>query len=218
MDVDHPLPTSKEKEALARRYLSQFKLIRRDKPSAIIMTGIPGAGKTEYALELAARYSDVVLIDLDEMRSLFSGYSGAEAHRYQRAASQVLERVLDKVISNQYNFILDGTLQKYDIAKKNIERLLRQHSPYSQGVVIHYVIRDKATAWDFTQKREKVQNRRINRDTFEYACAHVAENVRTLKLVFGEKLQVDLIIKLDSEEKSYTDFNVSSDHHLLQSS
>lgn len=219
MDETYPLPTNYEKESLAKKYLDRFILKSYVKPAAIILAGIPGAGKTEYALDLVEQYAleneNILLIDLDTIRTLFPGYTGQNAHMYQRAASVVLERILDKAIHFRYSFILDGTLQKIDVARKNLRRLLDPHSVYAGGIEIHYVVRDAATAWEFTQKRELVERRKIHRETFDDACAMVMRNVRTLKDEFGGAIEVHLVVNPPNGQAPYTEQNISSTHPLL---
>ena len=185
------------------------------------MAGIPGAGKTEYAKDLADQYlkqnEQILLIDLDEIRALFPGYTGKDAHRYQNAASVVMERIIDKAIHLKYNFILDGTLQKLDVARKNLTRLLSPRHPYRGGIEIHYVIRDKTTAWEFTQKRERIERRKILKETFEEACNTVMGNVKSLKAEFGNDIEVHLIVKPPGNKEPYTIQNISESHPLLQS-
>lgn len=218
--VNFPIPTNKEKEKYARTYLDKFNLTPCSKPAAIIMAGIPGAGKTEYALELVEKYKKsgehILVIDLDEVRKLFPNYTGENAHNYQSAASTVVDRIVDITVNNRYNFILDGTLQNYDVAHKNISRLLLERYGYRGGISIHYVIRNKDIAWEFTQKREKVQHRKVDRPIFDEACKNVVINVKRIKEEFKDEVEVNLIIKPNDDNKSYTVLNISSDHPELQ--
>jgi len=87
------------------------------KPAFIVVSGLPGTGKTYLCARLAERLHFVVL-ESDALRKvLFSspGYSPEESARLFRALHQLIERLLKKGVS----LILDAT----NLSERNRERL-----------------------------------------------------------------------------------------------
>ena len=71
--------------------------------------------------------------------------------------SILVEKINDLALKQKQSFILDGTLSNFDKAKTNIEPSLKKRRP----IQILYVYQKPQLAWDFVQKREKVEGRRI---------------------------------------------------------
>src|SRR5690554_6342708 len=67
---------------------------------------------------------NVIRLDPDNLRCKFPGYNGANSYLFQRAISVIIERALDYAFQGKQSFLLDGTLSKLDIAKKNIQGCL----------------------------------------------------------------------------------------------
>ena len=87
------------------------------KPAFIVVSGLPGTGKTYFCAKLAERLHFVVL-ESDALRKmLFSspGYSPEESARLFRALHHLIEGLLKKGIS----LILDAT----NLSERNRERL-----------------------------------------------------------------------------------------------
>jgi len=86
-------------------------------PVSVFMAGSPGAGKTEASIALLAAVeaegTKTVRIDPDELRCRFEGYSGDNSWLFQPATSILVEKIHDRVLKNEQNFLLDGTLSNY---------------------------------------------------------------------------------------------------------
>lgn len=164
-------------------------------PTVLFMAGSPGAGKTEVTLELieslAQRGAQYVRIDGDEIRKMCPGYTGSNAHEFQSAASLGVEKLFDHIRTNRQNAIVDGTMAHLNAAKKNIERCVSKG--HQAGIV--YVYQDPMRAWEFTQKREILESRRIEKAVFIEAFINAPRNVNELKTIYGDKLKVFLVIK-----------------------
>lgn len=147
---------------LVYAYADPEKILPDRTPVSVFMAGSPGAGKTEFSKRLIEElFSDgrgrVVRIDPDEVRKLLPGYTGSNAHIFQGAVSVAVDKIHDHVLRHNQNFILDGTLSDFERAKHNIERSLEKQ----RTVFIFYIYQDPIIAWQFTQRRELKEGRRV---------------------------------------------------------
>lgn len=202
--------------AIASEFTCKVKYPPTQTPSSIFMAGSPGAGKTEVAKELERISYDVVgkpviRIDPDEFRAHFSNYNGSNSHLFQRAIIPIVERVLDKVLINRQEFILDGTLSNFDIAKKNISRSLDRE----RDVDIFYVFQEPEISWKFVLAREVIEGRRILPETFVDQFFSSRSCVNLLKQEFGDKISVNLVVKNYDQSVGNVLFGIQSiDEHI----
>ena len=103
----------------------------------------------------------VLRIDADEIRVICPGYTGTNAHLFQKAANKGVNLLYDHALHNNINCIMDSTFA-YGGASKNIERSLK----YSRRVEIWFVYQDPVRAWEFTKAREAREARRVSKDVF----------------------------------------------------
>ena len=182
-------------------------------PVAVFMCGSPGAGKTEASKAFLERIeaTNVLRIDPDELRSLFTDYKGDNSYLFQSAVSLIVERILDNTFKNNQSFLLDGTLSSLDVARKNISRALKK----GREVLILFVYQPPEQAWQFVKAREKDEGRGILPETFIeqfFGSQHV---VNELKNEFGGQIRVDLLIKaINGDLKAYRDNISAVEHHL----
>lgn len=163
-------------------------------PSIWFMAGSPGAGKTEVSKELVKRLEawhqhTVVRIDPDEVRGYLPGYTGGNAHLFQLAVTNIIHAVLGYLLKHGVSFILDGTFANERIAHENIKRAL---AAKNANVGIYYVHLDPIQAWNFTQKRELAEGRRITKDVFIRQYFAAREVVKNIKVRHGD--QVSLVV------------------------
>ena len=192
------------KKAIAKRLTDPTRFVAEANPVSVFMAGSPGAGKTEASIELLAKLAtigtDVLRIDPDELRSEFTGYSGDNSWLFQGAVSILVEKIHDMALDQKQSFLLDGTLSKYEIAKRNIERSLKK----DRTIQILYVYQEPMLAWRFVQARERAEGRLIKPVDFVeqyFAARHV---VNQLKIDFGTAIRVDLLLKNnDNSHRAY---------------
>lgn len=98
--------------------------------------------------------------------------------------------MFDHVLDKKLNAILDGTFA-YGRAMENIERSLNR----SRRVIIYYLFQDPAIAWKFTKIREETEGRRVSKEVFISSFLQAQENVNKAKECFGEKIELNIIIK-----------------------
>lgn len=164
-------------------------------PVSVFMAGSPGAGKTEFSRNLLfgleQRHGRILRIDGDEVRTVLPGYNGKNSHLFQGAVSLVVEKIHDLALSKKQNFILDGTLFKYEKAVDNIKRSLKR----ARLTTIFFVYQDPKIAWQFTQAREKKEGRNIPKQAFIEQFFGSRETVCRLRQEFKSDLFIYLIKK-----------------------
>lgn len=189
------------KKAIAKRLTDRLTYPPEEEPVSVFMAGSPGAGKTEASIALLEMFqANVLRIDPDELRSEFAEYTGGNAWLFQGAVSILVGKIIDLALERHQSFLLDGTLSKLEIARSNIDRALRK----GRIVQILYVYQDPLLAWGFVQAREASEGRRIMPEHFVEQYYAARDVVNQLKLEFGKKICVDLLIKnIDNSERSY---------------
>src|SRR3989344_2666315 len=114
------------KEEIARELTNLQKFPADSSPVSVFMAGSPGAGKTESSRRLIERFSGdghmVLRIDPDDLRSRLPGYSGKNSSLFQGATSIIADRMQDLAISQDQNYVFDGTLTNLERARGNIVR------------------------------------------------------------------------------------------------
>src|SRR3989344_3195494 len=160
-------------------------------PVSLFMAGSPGAGKTEVSKGLIKKFNDIpVRIDADEIRGFCPGYTGTNAHLFQKAANKGVNVLYDYALHNDINCIMDGTFA-YAGAAENIERSLQR----KRRVEIWFVYQDPVRAWEFTKAREAQESRRVLRETFIRAFFESRDNARAVKERFGPSVELNILIK-----------------------
>lgn len=180
-------------------------------PMTMFMAGSPGAGKTEYSKSFISiiqeKYPNekIVRIDADDIRDMLPGYRGNNSHLFQSACNLAVEKLFDHVLKHNQNCVLDGTLSSLEVAKRNIDRSIKR----KRSVGIVYIYLDPIIAWDFTKKREKVEGRAISKEVFIHDFFKARENVDKLKEMYGNMLELIVVIKKDTSHKFKSYFNPS---------
>ena len=192
------------KKAIAKQLTDAARFVAEENPVSVFMAGSPGAGKTEASIELIATLgsngAEVLRIDPDELRSELPGYTGDNSWLFQGAVSILVEKIHDLALDQKQSFLLDGTLSKFDIAKRNIERSLKR----GRIVQILYVYQEPMLAWDFVRAREQVEGRQIKPEDFIEQYFAARDVVNQLKKEFGTAIRVDLLLKNnDNSHRAY---------------
>jgi predicted ABC-type ATPase len=200
------------KKSIAKRLTDPTVYAPEKDPVSVFMAGSPGAGKTEASIELIAKIgTPVVRIDPDELRREFSAYNGENAYLFQKAVSVLVDRIHDKALDQSQSFLLDGTLSRYDLARKNIERSLSR----KRTVQILYVYQEPRLAWEFVQAREAAEGRRILPAIFIEQYFAAREVVNRLKRELGKDINVDLLLKNNDNSQRFYRAGVDQiDNHI----
>ena len=176
---------------IAADFLADFSF--SEIPASTFMAGSPGAGKTEFSKRFVQGAGYVARIDTDELRDHFAvcGYDGANSHLFQKAATRLVRAIHDLALKRKISFLLDGTFANEDIARQNIERSLKR----GRDVFVMFIYQSPQIAWDFVQRREEVEGRRVFADKFaQKFCASYAV-VNKMKAEFGDKITLSMVIK-----------------------
>lgn len=201
------------KKVISKRLTDPSIYLANKDPVSVLMAGSPGAGKTEASMELLKKIGDptVLRIDPDELRSEFPAYTGTNAWLFQKAVSVLVDRIHDSALMQSQNFLLDGTLSNYEVARRNIARSLKR----GRTVQILYVYQEPRLAWEFVQARERVEGRRIELAHFINQYFAAREVVNRVKKDFGKAIFVDLLLKNnDNSQRSYKAGVDQIDNHI----
>lgn len=189
MTEDYSLQYAKENKKVLISSITDGKEKEEEK-TAIFMAGSPGAGKTEAAQTLTALNSNLCVIDADKFRELFPGYVGNNSDEFQRGSALLVDAALDLVLKKGYSFILDGTFATFKV-NQNIERALKKN----YNVLVYYVYQNPFIAWDFTKKREEIEDRFVPKERFINAFFQSRKNLMRVKKQFQEKVTINILVK-----------------------
>lgn len=183
------------KKRLAREFVRNTNFSRSEHPVGIITAGLPGAGKTEFTQELLKQIDTKPLrIDMDEIATHIEGYRPEIADKFRAGASAIMNRIYDEVLKAGIDFILDGTFAGTP-AISNVERALT----HGYTLKVYYIYQDPQIAWNFTQAREKIEHRSIDKAGFIDTYARIYSNLKSLQK-FQDKISISVIVK-DKDNK-----------------
>ncbi len=198
----------KEKRALIKKFADLEKFPPNEKPFSFFMAGSPGAGKTEFSkrlIEIMAPIS-IVRIDADEIREFIPQYNGKNSDIVQGAASIGVDNLNYYTLKHKQNSIMDGTFANYSVARRNVINCLNK----KRQISVFYIYQDPIIAWDFARKREKLEGRYVPKEAFIDAFFKAKENVKLIKEEFGNKIELNLVIKNENNGVQEIESNISS--------
>lgn len=205
----------RNKKSIAKRLTDPTVFHAEKDPVSVFMAGSPGAGKTEASKrlleDLESDGGKVLRIDPDDLRDEFEDYTGGNSYLFQSAVSILIEKIYDLSIKQKQSFLLDGTLSHYRIAEKNIKRSLDK----KRFVQILYVYQRPGLAWQFVVKREQLEGRRIPPEQFVDQYFAARDVVNRLKVEFGQRIQVDLLLKNNDGSNKVYQANIDKIDHFV---
>lgn len=188
--MDYTDWANKNKKRIARELIRRTDFQSKDTPAGIFTAGLPGAGKTEFTVNLLSEIVDKpIRIDMDEIASLIDGYKPEIADVFRGGASAILARVYDEVVKNKIDFVFDGTFSQ-DRALQNLDRAIK----HNYTVKIYYIHQEPAIAWQFTKDRELVEHRAISKEGFIETYLKLEQNLRKLCEDYKD-VTISLIVK-----------------------
>ena len=192
-------------EEIIDKIISDADLAPSEKPIAIFMAGLPGAGKTELSQGFV-KQSDggLIRIDMDELATLVDGYTPERADEFRGAATRLLNVLFDKVIKKKLNFIMDGTFGS-PVALQNVERTLKR----GYEVQVAFACQDPKLAWNFTKAREKIEHRAISEEGFLDSYYKTVNNLHNLAEKNYEDVEIDIFMKNSDNTVGERFINVS---------
>ncbi|MDP3901057.1 MAG: zeta toxin family protein [bacterium] len=174
----------------------------------VFLAGSPGAGKTEFAKSIIriiemGHKEKAVHIDADAIRDMLPQYDGTNAFLFQEATSIGVDHLFYYALKHSKNFVLDGTLANYKIARRNISNCVGN----KLAVLVVYVYQDPITAWNFTQLREQGEGRRISQHAFIEGFLGAKANVKRLKEEFGASMKLNAVTH-NYRKEDYTVYDI----------
>ena len=195
----------RNKKAFANKMITDAQVVAHPEPAAFFMAGLPGAGKTEFTVNLIKEISlKVVRIDMDEIATHIDSYDPLQADAFRAAASDILSAVYDRVLHRKVDFIMDGTFRSPN-SLSNIERALQK----GYTVKVLYIHQAPDIAWSFTKAREKIEKRAIDRTGFIQGYFDIHDNIRSLNNENYTDVAVDLVVKDESNKVGLWYENIS---------
>lgn len=193
--MDYTAWAKANKKAIARAFIRNISHQTSATPAAIFTAGLPGAGKTEFTVELIKGIDPKPLrIDMDAIAQLIEGYNPKIADKFRGGASIILSRIYDEVIKHRINFVFDGTFSS-DGAIRNLQRALS----HGYKVKVYYIHQVPDIAWQFTKDRELIERRAIEIEGFKQTYFKLQENLREL-CNNHKDVTISLVIKDNSNK------------------
>lgn len=177
-------------------------------PVAYVMAGIPGAGKTEFldsiieGLKNKGQRNEFVRIDLDQIVTIYPGYTPKTYAKFRSQGNNVLARSIDELRRKRYNMMIDGTFSGVSGSSiRNVEKLLND----GYRVRLIYMYDKPDVAWSYTQSREKVTDRGINKQDFINSCINISLNLNEAMHRFKDNsnFTVPVVIQKELRDKDY---------------
>lgn len=200
----------KNEKLLIKTFADPEVFIQSEHPFTLFMAGEPGAGKTEfsksYIKELINKDPDtqIVRIDADEIRDLIPGYNGKNAFEVQGACGLGVDKLFNYIQKKKLNAIVDGTFSNFQKSREDVRRAINR----DRKVELYFIYQNPLVAWDFTKKREALENRHVSKEMFIEAYFLSKENVNKIKKEFGSSVEVSLVIKNVENLTEKTYFNI----------
>lgn len=204
----------KRKGELIIKYADIKKYPADLKPASVFMAGSPGAGKTEFSINLIKELgSSVIRIDADEIRREISFYDGKNSWLFQNAVSIAVYEIFHSVLKNQQSFVLDGTMANLGISQKNINKVIQV-----RGIAeVYFIYQDPLVSWEFTKAREMVEGRNITKPIFVSAYFASRDTVMAIKNQFKDHVVLNLVIKNAQGDIGRTELNIENiDSHIRE--
>jgi len=194
------------------KFATSAEIISDTQPISLFMAGSPGAGKTEFSKRLVAHFKQKpIRIDADEIRAMCHGYTGCNAHVFQKAATKGVNILYDYALKNNLNVILDGTFA-YGSSLENIERSLSR----KRTGQIYFIYQDPVQAWEFTKKREEIEHRKVSKEVFIRSFFKSRENTNEAKAHFGNLIELNLIVKDFEKDLERLEINIPNIDHYIE--
>jgi len=197
------------KSEFVRRYMAGFSEGKLDKNDRSLRKKL-----AKNNIDINSIGALLIKIDVDDIREFISLYQKSDAsrglhgnsHVVQKAANIGLEEIRKYCFKEGISFLHDGTFGNYETMRELVKKSLRQ----GRIVKIFYIYLDPLSAWSFTKAREAIEGRNIVKEKFIEQFFASKDNVDRIKEEFGERVQVDFILKNKDNEVVGVEFNVGS--------
>jgi signal recognition particle GTPase len=104
--MDYAKWANENKKRIAREFIRKTGFQSKEKPAGVFTAGLPGAGKTEFTIELLKYLIDKPLrIYMDEIATLIDNYRPEIADKFRVGASAILARIYDEILRHKIDFV-----------------------------------------------------------------------------------------------------------------
>lgn len=184
------------RKLLFNTYLDKYFPI--DEKVAYFTAGPSGAGKTEFIQQFLEVESNLVHLDIDNVRDFFIpiGYDGSNSDIFQKPASWGIQFLFDEIIkTRELSLVADSNLSHFQTAKENMVKLLKQ----DYKIEIFYVYNDLEKCFLYTKKRESVTKRVVPEDVFFNSVIKSRNTTFEIKKLFDKNIILNIVDKRDNK-------------------
>lgn len=170
---------------------------------AVFTAGMSGAGKTEYAQDRRQKEPFLLHIDTDEVRNFFApiGYNGENAETFQKPSGRGVHMLFDEAIKYGYSIILDSNFADFDLAQRNIMRLVKR----GYLISVNYIYNTPQKCAEYARIRESVTKRNVPLDVVKKSLKNSFETTWAIKTLFGDSIALNLFHR--EEDKTYANIS-----------
>ncbi len=183
------------REFLFHTFLDKYFPI--DEKVAYFTAGPSGAGKTEFIQQFLEVESNLVHLDIDNIRDFFIpiGYTGNNSNLFQKPASWGVQFLFDEAIRVRgLSLAVDSNLSHFQTAKENMLKLLKQN----YKIEVFYVYDDLEKCFLYTKKRESVTSRVVPEEVFFNSVVKSRSTTFKTKELFPNDIILNIIDKRDN--------------------
>ena len=180
---------------------------------AYLTAGMSGVGKTELAIYLKEQNENLLHIDTDAIREFFRpmGYDGQNSALFQKAASRGYNELFRYALKKNFSLILDSNFADIDIAKQNIESLLKR----AYTVHILYLYNEPDACYEYATRRELVTHRKVPQDVLIRSNIRSYQTVLAIKKFFQNKVTLDFANTSKTNPGIYEDIDAQQLENLI---
>ncbi|MBA0217438.1 zeta toxin family protein [Pectobacterium brasiliense] len=178
--------------------------------AVLFMAGSPAAGKTELLNRLIEQHklSNFVRIDADDFRWWFPYYNEENSVYFQKAASEMVDYIYKRALSDGYQIIMDSTFSSLSIAESNFDRALNAN--YS--IMLNYVYFAPEKAWSYAKERKRTVPLEILKRNFIKSREVIVNMLKT----YDGKFTLNIYHRYESPPSS-GNFSVETKYNVTQS-
>lgn len=158
--------------------------------AVLFLGGQPGAGKS-FFYQIDDNFSDYIVINGDQYRKFHPYYD--EMVRYDRErlpeltqpfVNRMVEGLIDKLSSEGYNLIIEGTLREADVPVRT-GKMLKEKGYRTE---LYVIACDARKSWESTIKRAKLMQemgevpRIVPIAKYDYIVGHICENLKMIEV------------------------------------
>lgn len=157
--------------------------------AVLFLGGQPGAGKSSF-YQMDDNFSDYIVINGDQYRKFHPYYEKMVQSDRERMpeltqpfVNRIVEGLIDKLSTEGYNLIIEGTLREADVPVRTGKML--KEKGYSTELYV--VACDARKSWESTINRAKLMQeigevpRIVPIGKYDYIVGHICENLKMIE-------------------------------------